>query len=162
MDSNSVRTTDLKYVPAHIFPSISRYIINSSDVYITIAGTIGYPGTVPQELDGANLTENAARLVFHSQTEVLKEYVVYMLRSPQVQDHFRVKQTLAAQPKLALHRIGATQLPVPPLPEQRRIVAELDALQAQVDALKRLQAETAAELDALLPSILDKAFKGEL
>jgi hypothetical protein len=27
---------------------------------------------------------------------------------------------------------------------------------------KRLQAETAAELDALLPSILDKAFKGEL
>jgi hypothetical protein len=33
---------------------------------------------------------------------------------------------------------------------------------AEVDALKRLQAETAAELDALLPSILDKAFKGEL
>ena len=31
-----------------------------------------------------------------------------------------------------------------------------------VAALKRLQAETAAELDALLPAILDKAFKGEL
>jgi hypothetical protein len=31
-----------------------------------------------------------------------------------------------------------------------------------VDELKRLQAETAAELDALLPSILDKAFKGGL
>jgi type I restriction enzyme S subunit len=46
--------------------------------------------------------------------------------------------------------------------EQRRIVAELDALQSEVDALKRLQAETAAELDALLPAILDRAFKGEL
>jgi hypothetical protein len=33
---------------------------------------------------------------------------------------------------------------------------------AEVDALKRLQAETAAELDALLPAVLDKAFKGEL
>jgi type I restriction enzyme S subunit len=54
------------------------------------------------------------------------------------------------------------QIPVPPLPEQRRIVAELDALQAEVDALKRLQAETAAELAALLPAILDRAFKGEL
>jgi hypothetical protein len=32
----------------------------------------------------------------------------------------------------------------------------------EVDALKRVQAETAAELDALLPAILDKAFKGEL
>jgi type I restriction enzyme S subunit len=45
---------------------------------------------------------------------------------------------------------------------ERRIVAELDALQAQVDALKRLQAETSAELDALLPAILDRAFKGAL
>ncbi|MGA2178062.1 MAG: hypothetical protein ABSH15_00570 [Verrucomicrobiota bacterium] len=64
---------------------------------------------------------------------------------------------------------------------ERQIVAELDALQAKVDALKRLQAETpvnkntgqaAAELDALLPAILpsslcfaatgDRAFKGEL
>ena len=34
--------------------------------------------------------------------------------------------------------------------------------QAEVDALKRLQAETATELDALLPAILDKAFKGQL
>lgn len=40
-------------------------------------------------------------------------------------------------------------------------MAELDALQAEVDVLKRLQAETATELDALLPAILDRAFKGE-
>jgi len=44
----------------------------------------------------------------------------------------------------------------------RAFKGELDAVQAEVDALKRLQAETAAELDALLPSILDRAFKGEL
>jgi len=53
-------------------------------------------------------------------------------------------------------------LPIPPLSEQRRIVAYLDDLQAKVDALKAQQAQAAAELDALLPSILDKAFKGEL
>jgi hypothetical protein len=45
---------------------------------------------------------------------------------------------------------------------RRPIVSELDALQAEVDALKRLQSETAAELDALLPAILDRAIKGEL
>jgi type I restriction enzyme S subunit len=43
----------------------------------------------------------------------------------------------------------------------RRIVSDLDALQAEVDAQKRPQTETAAELDALLPAILDKVFKGE-
>ena len=60
---------------------------------------------------------------------------------------------------------GDTQsfiVPVPPLVEQSRIVAELDALQAEVDALKHLQAETAAELDAFLPALLDCAFKGQL
>ena len=40
-----------------------------------------------------------------------------------------------------------------------RIVAELDALQAEVDALKRLQVETDAELNALLPAILDHRFQ---
>ena len=45
-------------------------------------------------------------------------------------------------------------------PEQQRIVGYLDGLAGPVAALARLQSETAAELDALLPSILDKAFKG--
>jgi hypothetical protein len=46
---------------------------------------------------------------------------------------------------------------------QRKLpMAEVDALQAEVDALKHLQTETDTELDALLPAILDKAFKGEL
>jgi type I restriction enzyme S subunit len=51
---------------------------------------------------------------------------------------------------------------MPPLEEQRRVVAHLDGLQAKVDAVKALQARTQAELDALLPSLLDRAFRGEL
>ena len=49
-----------------------------------------------------------------------------------------------------------------PLEEQRRLVAYLDGLQAQVSTLRARQAETGKELSALLPSILDRAFKGEL
>jgi type I restriction enzyme, S subunit len=47
---------------------------------------------------------------------------------------------------------------LPPIAWQNRLAE----VQAEVDALKRLQAETAAEMDALLPAILDRAFKGEL
>lgn len=46
--------------------------------------------------------------------------------------------------------------------KQRRIVAHLDGLQAKVNAMRELQSQSQEELDALLPSILDKAFKGEL
>lgn len=53
-------------------------------------------------------------------------------------------------------------VPVPPLREQARIVAHLDALRAKVGDLKAIQSQTAAELDALLPSVLGKAFRGEL
>jgi type I restriction enzyme S subunit len=65
-------------------------------------------------------------------------------------------------PKLNRKQLFAFVLAYPTLAEQRHIVAYLDELQAKVDAVKRLQAETSAELEALLPSVLDKAFKGEL
>jgi type I restriction enzyme S subunit len=45
---------------------------------------------------------------------------------------------------------------------QRRIVAYLDGLQAKVNALQELQSASGEELSAMMPSILDKAFKGEL
>ena len=73
--------------------------------------------------------------------------------------------TLAAGstfPNLPGAKFKKLLIPVPPLPEQRRIVAYLDSLQAKVDELKRLQAETEKELEELVSSILDKAFKGEL
>ncbi len=38
----------------------------------------------------------------------------------------------------------------------------MNHLQAKVNALRELQSQTREELDALLPSILDKAFKGDL
>jgi type I restriction enzyme, S subunit len=65
-------------------------------------------------------------------------------------------------PRLRTALLESIPIPLPSLEEQRRIVAYLDGLQGKVDALKVLQAQTQAELDALLPSILDKAFKGGL
>ena len=67
-----------------------------------------------------------------------------------------------SQGNLNLNRVRLFVIPFPPLPEQRRIAAYLDDLQAKVDGMKALQAKSQAEFDALLPSILDKAFKGEL
>ena len=85
-------------------------------------------------------------------------YLNSSLFAEQVSEHSRGLTT----PHIRVKDAPQFLFPLPPLAAQRRIVAELDALQTEVDALKRLQAETATELDALLPAILDKAFKGEL
>ncbi len=45
---------------------------------------------------------------------------------------------------------------------QRRIVTYLEGIRASIETVKQMQAETAAELGALLPSVLDKAFSGAL
>ena len=63
---------------------------------------------------------------------------------------------------LSVGRIRAIEVPALSLAEQHRIVAELDALQSELDALKAAQAASRAELDALLPAVLDRAFAGAL
>jgi len=75
---------------------------------------------------------------------------------------FSERKQMTGQANVNATKLKALPITLPSLSEQHRIVAYLDNLQAKVDTLKRLQTETAAEVDALLPSILDKAFKGEL
>lgn len=97
------------------------------------------------------------------QRKVLPEFLNTFLNSPAGRDAVQGQsRTSSGLRSLSVGRIKAISVPVPPLVEQRRIVADQGALQAEVDALKSLQAESAAEVDALLPAILDRAFKGEL
>ena len=74
-------------------------------------------------------------------------------------DHFK---GTAGQQRVPPSFIEAKTISVPPVAEQRRIVAYLNELQTQVDELTALQEATQAELGALLPSVLDQAFRGEL
>ncbi|MCL4476241.1 MAG: restriction endonuclease subunit S [Nitrospirae bacterium] len=73
---------------------------------------------------------------------------------------FRERKQMTGQANVNSTKLRALPIVLPPISEQRRIVAYLDDLHARVDSLKRLQTDTAAELDALLPSVLDKAFRG--
>ena len=75
---------------------------------------------------------------------------------------FSERKQMTGQANVNATKLKALPIALPPLAEQRSIMAYLDDLQDKVDALKRLQADTAAELDAMLPSILDKAFRGSL
>lgn len=94
--------------------------------------------------------------------QVQHSYLLRVLNAPVVRAQADAAAQGAAHPHVNLKDIRCFAVPVPSLAEQRRIVAYLDDLQAKVDRLKALQAQTAAELDALLPAILDKAFKGAL
>ncbi len=99
------------------------------------------------------------------ETAADKHFVHWWLRGMTARDYIRVnaKGTSPTMKKVSQGIVKA--IPFPSrlgLAEQCTAVERLDALQAKVDELKRLRAETQKELDALMPSILDRAFKGEL
>ncbi|MGY4707512.1 restriction endonuclease subunit S [Candidatus Bipolaricaulota sp. J31] len=74
----------------------------------------------------------------------------------------RIAQRAIGQSSISQTKLKNLEIPLPPLSEQRRIVAYLDKVQAQVTELKKAQEATEAELHRLEQAILDKAFRGEL
>src|SRR5947209_13978036 len=93
-------------------------------------------------------------------SRLLREFVYFFLEHKF--EHFRSIATATTVPGFKKTDVEELCIPVLDLAEQRDVVDYLDDLQTWIDSLREIQSETSAELDALLPSILDKAFKGEL
>lgn len=134
MQRNTVDMTDLHYITDDVYNRIRNYIITKNDLYIVIVGsTIGKVGSIPEQLDGMNLTENAARL-----TPLLidKDYLLRTLQTEFLQNQFIDKTHQVGQPKLALMRLKTAVVPLPPLAEQKRIVAKLEEILPLCERLK--------------------------
>jgi type I restriction enzyme S subunit len=156
----SVRLEGLKYIDEAVYREICNYTIRCSEVYISIAGTIGVTGRVPAALDGANLTENAAKIVPTAAIDA--DYLWRLFTVPAIRETMQASTKATTQPKLALFRIEALEIPLPPLNEQRRIVAKLEALQARSRPAREALDAVPPLLEKLRQSILAAAFRGDL
>jgi hypothetical protein len=103
-------------------------------------------------------------MMFRPATEIVdSRFLMYQLISPTVlNDQILGLKAGTTSHHVNIKHLRLVQIKIPSLLDQRRIVAYLDDLQEEMENLKPLQAETSAELDALMSSILDKAFGGEL
>ncbi|MCC6315319.1 MAG: hypothetical protein IT337_15050 [Thermomicrobiales bacterium] len=63
---------------------------------------------------------------------------------------------------LSVGRITSIRVPTAPLVAQSQMVASVENQAITIDVIQTRQNETQADLDALLPAILDRAFTGEL
>jgi type I restriction enzyme S subunit len=145
----------------------SELEVHSGDFIMSRANTrelVGACAVVKKTRPKLMLSDKTFRFVFRRPHPVMPEYLDHVLKSPPLRQQIEAgaSGTSPTMKNISKEKVLALRVPSASPDEQRRIVAELDALQAELDALKRLQAETETELDALLPSILDRAFKGEL
>lgn len=150
------------YIDANKFNEMSAFEVKPGDLIISCSGTIGKVAIVPENAEPGIINQALLKVTLDT-TKVDRQFFKLVFES----DYISAGVT-EISPGSAMKNIGSVKtlkgipFPLPPITEQKRIMADIDVLQTALDKLKRLQAETAVELDALLPSILDKAFKGEL
>ena len=63
-------------------------------------------------------------------------------------------------PAITKSRVSETKIPLPPIAEQKKIVARLDSLSEKIKSLRQAQAKTASDFISLEQSILSKSFSG--
>lgn len=125
----------LMYVPDEAYSRIQKYRIYRDDIYISVAGTLGIVGQIPDYLDGANLTENANRI---TDIKCNIKFFMYWLMSSKIQGLINQTQTLGAQPKLALTRIRNFPIILPPIDEQEQIAEVLCNVDTLITNLRKL------------------------
>jgi len=145
---------------------LERWRLHSGDVLVIegngSADQIGRTALFSGEIEDC-VHQNHVIRIRPNPKWILPDYLNGFLNSPpgQKQMHER-SRTTSGLFNLSVGRIKSINVPLTPLNDQQRIVINLREMRKKLDALKRHQAETAAELDALLPAVLERAFRGEL
>ena len=159
MKNNTIITSDLRFIADDVYEKIKNYIISKEDLYVTIAGTIGVVGEVPDELDGMNLTENAVKI---TDITINKTFLCLLIQSDFVQQQFIDKTHQVAMPKLALERILSTLIPICSISEQSSIVSRFNALSVLVNDIQQNNQELIDTISLTKSKILDLAIRGKL
>ncbi|MDQ5920246.1 MAG: type restriction enzyme subunit [Pseudomonadota bacterium] len=140
MYMGGVNFESLLFVPKHVAPLIKNYRITSNDLFITVAGTLGIIGKIPNKLNNANLTENANKITVNYGS---KNFIFFILSSNLIQTKIKSVSTNNAQPKLALEQIRNFIIPIPPIKEQEKIAEILttwdDAIAKQEQLIEQKQ-----------------------
>ena len=153
IQNGRVCVENLVYVPDSVWPIISRFVVASGDILITIAGTIGSIGKVPVSHSGANLTENAA-LIRPNQRLVIPEFLLEYLLQKSVQLEIDSLTIGTTQKKLGLSRIESLQIKLPSLIEQQKIAEALSDVMEAIESLDALIAKKRDVKQATMQQLL--------
>ena len=159
MKNHSVNISNLRYISDEIFSAIKNYTIAKDDLYVTIAGTIGVVGEIPDKLDGMNLTENAVKI---TNIAINKSFLCIILQTDFVQQQFQNKTHQVAMPKLALERILSTLIPICPYVQQLQIVDRFQICDNFLSTIDTEKEELQKIVSLSKYKILDLAIRGKL
>ena len=135
MENGTVSIKRIKFVSENIISQIRKYTISSNDIYFSVAGTLGFVGTVPWELNNANLTENADKL---TNIKCNRQFLLHVLNSDIIQSQVEYCKTNNAQPKIAIAQLYKFSLFIPHSQDEQQAIADiLSAADKEIDLLEQ-------------------------
>lgn len=152
-----IETRTVRRVQEDIEAQYTRTRLEGGEVLINIRGTLGGVAHVPKALAGYNIAREVA--VVPVSERILAQYIVYLMLSPFFWDHIQGNLRGIAYKGLNLGTLRALPIPIPPLAEQHRIVAKVDALMALCDRLEAALTTTEATRTRLLEAFLHEALE---
>ena len=151
---------DWNTVPYCLCSEPENYLVKPNDLLVARTGATTGKSYLISECPRTVFASYLIRL--RVKQFVSPDFLFKYFQAPQYWSQIEDEKRGTGQPNVNAQKLLSIVVPVPLIEEQNHIIAYLDDLHARIDALKRLQAETAAELDALLPAVLDRALRGEL
>ena len=137
-----------------------RSHLKAGDVLIAVRGSYDRSAVVPPDLTDANISRDVARLA--PLEGLVSEFLALYLHSPPVLAHFRRIARGVAVKGINISSIRELSIRVPTVPEQHRIVAEVDRRLSVVDAMSAMLKASHERSYGLRQSILQEAFAGRL
>lgn len=155
---------NLKCTSKDISDSYKRTVLNGTEVLLCVRGTTGIVALATEELKGCNVNRGIVPLSFGD--DVDKMFFYYQLQAPFVQEAIEENTMGSALKQINIKDLRILKLRVPPLAEQKRIVAKIEELLPKVEKYGKAQDEL-NKLNEELPerlkkSILQEAIEGRL
>lgn len=153
-----------KYFDEHI-PSDSPLWLSPGDILVQRGNTIEYVG-VPAVYNGQpnEYVYPDLMIKFRANSKVLTEYLYFVLSWGESRKYLRQRATGTAgnMPKINQSVLIDLPIPLPPLKEQKDIIARVITLFELLDNIELRYFKAKKHIDSLSQSILAKAFRGEL
>jgi type I restriction enzyme S subunit len=135
VQKGTIVDNDPKYYPNEEAPNIRQYLLNENDLLMSLTGNVGRVGLLQKELLPAALNQRVACLRIKS-NDVLLKYLFHILDSDLFEKDCIFNSSGIAQKNMSTEWLKKYTIPVPPIGEQERIVAELDLLSGIIEKKK--------------------------
>jgi len=150
----------LNRTTAKIESGYARSRLRGGDLVYAIRGSIGDVAMVPDELEGANLTQDAARIAYTA--AIHGPWLLHALKSAAVFAQLEAGALGATISGVNIRDLKRASIPVPPGVEQRTIATFLHTETTKLDALIAKVREAIERLKELRTALISAAVTGNI